>query len=245
MRPRNCGSLALRERATMNTLKSTLLVVGSYVAFAILLPATASAQLPDFIFVAANKAVHRELGFTDVMGSQVRKVASSYSRERDRISRMKMDDLPAEQQEELKKLADDERKVRLTQIKAQLRKANLAKHDAMVQQLLRPEEVDRVRQIRLQLRGSLQFNEPDLVKALDLSEEQRQQIAKLNDEYTATWLRIAQTLEPQPRLVKQTELTIERNEKAVALLTEKQQKKYAELIGQPFDIASFIPMLSL
>jgi len=100
-------------------------------------------------------------------------------------------------------------------------------------------------QIRLQLRGSLQLIEPDLVEALGLTNEQRQQIAKLNLRYGARGNDIPRNLGKAGSIARQVEMTQERNEKARLLLTGEQQQSYEKLLGKPFDIATFLPILPL
>ena len=92
---------------------------------------------------------------------------------------------------------------------------------------------------------------PELVKALDLSKEQQDKIAAINQEYSAK----QREMRPFGRRggdggappdfaairEKMQELTTERDTKATEVLGKAQQEKYTKLKGKPFDLALLRP----
>jgi hypothetical protein len=110
-----------------------------------------------------------------------------------------------------------------------------AKYLPKLAEVLDSQQIDRLRQIQLQASGLDVWNEPQIAKELDLSEEQQQKAAELRTDYS----RRVQLLDGdfQQRFVKIRELNAERDQRAALLLTDEQRGKLEELKGTPFDVS--------
>src|SRR5262249_22484362 len=108
--------------------------------------------------------------------------------------------------------------------------------EAEVSRLLTPAQQVRLRQIGLQAEGPGAFAEPEVVAALKLTSEQREQIRTIEDEVLFGWLRGVRpgTSVAGGKAAK---------ERAIAVLTEEQVGRWQEMTGEPLKeaIAPFPP----
>jgi serine/threonine protein kinase len=100
--------------------------------------------------------------------------------------------------------------------------------------LLRPEQVRRLRQVALQQRGSEAFADPEVARVLLLSPEQKDKIRALQEE-THRSLRAAFRPGPRPDGWKKAEeVWKSEREQAMQVLTDEQRARWQELTGEPF-----------
>jgi serine/threonine protein kinase len=123
--------------------------------------------------------------------------------------------------------------------------ALVREQEATVAKVLRPEQLRRLSQIALQLRGPLAFSEPDAVTALGLSEDQKKRVREMQQELEFGRLRLGphggeppgfgphggRHRGPPPWLAQDWRRA---QETIVETLTPQQRKKWDELIGAPF-----------
>jgi len=104
-----------------------------------------------------------------------------------------------------------------------------------LQELLTPDQILRLRQIQLQASGIDVWMEPETATELDLSKDQQARLKELRDDYN----RRQQQLDGdfQQRFAKIRELNLERDAKALELLTTVQKAKLDELKGASFDVS--------
>jgi serine/threonine protein kinase len=108
-------------------------------------------------------------------------------------------------------------------------------YETEVNRLLTAAQQARLRQIGLQAQGPGAFREVEVVSALNLSVEQRDQIRTIEDEALFGWMR-----GPRPNTTPGTqEKSV--NERLVAVLTQDQVRRWKALTGAPvkFPIAPF------
>jgi ubiquitin len=115
-------------------------------------------------------------------------------------------------------------------------------------------QLERVQQIALQAARSHALTRPDVAKTLDLTKEQQEKIAGINQEFTQKQAQAglrggrrgggqgADGPPPdfQAMMAKMEELTKERDSKATEVLSKEQQEKYEKLKGKPFDVAQLM-----
>jgi eukaryotic-like serine/threonine-protein kinase len=108
-------------------------------------------------------------------------------------------------------------------------------YETEVNRLLTTAQQARLRQIGLQAEGPGAFREPEVVAALNLTVEQRDQIRTIEDETLFGWMR-----GPRPNPTPGTQEK-SANERLVAVLTEDQVRRWQALTGEPvkFPIAPF------
>jgi Spy/CpxP family protein refolding chaperone len=91
------------------------------------------------------------------------------------------------------------------------------KLDGEIKEILLPNQMERLNQIRVQLMGPAAFQDPDVAKDLGISEDQQKKMTTLRDEFMKDF---------QKKLM----------EHIAAALTPEQKAKFEKLIGEKFDL---------
>jgi hypothetical protein len=99
--------------------------------------------------------------------------------------------------------------------------------------VLKPEQVKRLKQIELQLQGVFVLRNEELVKALDLTDDQIRRGNTLVAELENSGLNLVH-IHPSERQKAYQKLFMEVVERIPSLLTPDQRKKWKELRGEPF-----------
>jgi hypothetical protein len=106
---------------------------------------------------------------------------------------------------------------------------------------LQPKQEKRLRQIVLQQEGADALERPEVATALELTADQRKEIAKVDEEVVTEFVRsrVKQPGDREPKrateiIEEMAILTKAANEKKLKLLTSKQMAKWKELQGEPF-----------
>jgi hypothetical protein len=202
------------------------------------IPATAFAQrfgsrTSTLVSLAANEAVQKELGIAgdakaklDALNDQYRE-ASQREFSRSGIDFSAVSDLPAlERAAEMRKISDKT---------AEITRKLAAQFQPKLDEVLTPQQIDRLKQIQLQANGIDVWLEPEWAKLLDFSDAQKSQLTALRAEYS----RRVQQLDGdfQQRFARTRELNAERDRHAIELLTEGQSARLKEMQGAPFDVS--------
>ncbi len=163
-------------------------------------------------FLLGDKAIQEELKLSP---EQVRKAQDAA--EEDQQKEERIDAAPADQRDKL-------------------RRELLAESEKAVAAILRPAQLKRFQQIRLQHLGALSLADPKVADELKLTEDQRKAIEAIAGNWEAkTKAVIADaTLAPREVAAKITELTKAADAAVRKRLTADQTKKWEELIGKPF-----------
>jgi Spy/CpxP family protein refolding chaperone len=92
----------------------------------------------------------------------------------------------------------------------------------------------RLEQITLQVTGVYQLGRPEVVKALNLTEEQQNKFEALQKETRKALEEIITATERAGKAEKLSKLREETNKKIAAVLTDEQKAKVKEIVGEPF-----------
>ena len=108
---------------------------------------------------------------------------------------------------------------------------------AAVNDILKPEQMKRLKQIELQRAGEEAFGRPEVQKALNLTDTQRESLKTI----AADAAKERSSLRSggsggQGNFEKLAALRKETNEKTQAILTDEQKKTWKELTGEPFQM---------
>jgi hypothetical protein len=116
------------------------------------------------------------------------------------------------------------------------------KFDKKLAEILKPEQMDRFKQIRIQIQGPRAFSNTEVVKALAITDEQQK---KVKDILAETREQIQALGRPDPdatpaerkeHLEKMQKVTKEAVGKCLEALTAEQREKFEKLRGKPFEI---------
>jgi hypothetical protein len=156
-----------------------------------------------------------------------------------------------EQNLKLKQLADEIRKKHQTdfetleklegekrsQAKRELSKTIIQEMSQALPRALNADQIKRLKQISLQQAGLQGFIEPEVKKALKLTEEQNKALREIMKATEKDYLLVRQTRTEDFERAKKREHEIHRKalQKGVDLLTAEQNKTWKELIGSTFD----------
>ena len=92
----------------------------------------------------------------------------------------------------------------------------------------------RLEQITLQVTGLYQLGRPEVVKALNLTEEQQTKFEEMQKEARKALEEIITATERAGKSEKLAMLREETNKKILAALTDEQKAKVREIVGEPF-----------
>ena len=187
----------------------------------------------SLVSLSANDAVQKHLGISGEAVSKLNTLGDEYRAASQKefttlgIDYSALSDLPAaERAVEMQKVSEKT---------AEVNRKLTAAFTPKLEQLLTPDQLQRLKEIQLQASGIDLWTEPAIAKELDLSDEQAQKVTALRDEYN----RRQQQLDGdfQQRFARIRELNVERDNKALDLLTAVQKEKLTALKGPPFDVS--------
>lgn len=113
--------------------------------------------------------------------------------------------------------------------------------DKSLADVLKPEQIKRLKQIQLQVQGPRVFMNPEVEKALNLTDDQKQDIQKTNQESFQKVRELFQDAQGDEEKMreartKMTAMNKENMEKLTKSLKPEQQEKLKEMLGKPFEI---------
>jgi Spy/CpxP family protein refolding chaperone len=162
------------------------------------------------IFLLNQKSVQEELKLTE-----------------DQVTKVK--ELSEKQRESFRGLRD------LSQEERQKKVAESAKANAKaVAEILKPEQLKRVKQITLQRRGAQALGDPEVAKTLNLTGEQKDKLKTIQDEVRQARGNGQRGDRSEEAQKKRAEARKATNEKLMGVLTAEQKTKLKELMGEPF-----------
>jgi hypothetical protein len=103
-----------------------------------------------------------------------------------------------------------------------------------IRAILDAEQIQRLKQVYWQLRGTRVWGDEEVVRALKLTHDQRVEMASMRNEYDKQSRELTKIEKREEQDKKRDELKKSTNEKLLAVLTADQQAKYEELMGPPF-----------
>lgn len=160
----------------------------------------------------ANKAVQEDLKLTD---DQITKVKDAATKQR--AAFQGLGDLS--QEERVKKMQE-------------LNKENTK----VLDEILKPEQKKRLRQLSLQQQGAMALATPQVAKALNVTDDQKDKLKSIQDDVRKQMgeLRQGGGGNREEMAKKRAEITKATNEKVMGLLTADQKAKWKEMTGEPF-----------
>jgi Spy/CpxP family protein refolding chaperone len=167
----------------------------------------------------SNAGVQDELKFSDELKAKVREFAQKQR----------------EAMQGLQDLSPEERREKMQEIMA----ANTKAAEAFVKEHLSADQAKRLRQIMIQNSGLGAFAMEDVVKALKLTDEQREKLRGLGEDMRNDMRELftgGGGGDPQESANKMRALGKEYFEKAKGLLTDEQKKAWEDLVGKPFEV---------
>ncbi len=199
------------------------------------------------INLAALDPVQKEIGLDGEAAEKVKKLAEDV-----------MQEMQAESQKagigpaafgQLQDLSPEERETKMKEMSEKrmtITKGLTEKYLPKVKENLSASQFERVQQISWQLAGTQSLTDPDVAKSLEITKEQREKMAGINQEFAAKQQELGpggfggRGAPPDPeamreRMQKMQDLNKDRDAKVTAVLSKDQQEKYAALLGKPFD----------
>jgi Spy/CpxP family protein refolding chaperone len=104
--------------------------------------------------------------------------------------------------------------------------------DKAAEEILKPDQLKRLQQIRLQLRQTRAFQDEKVAKELNLTEDQKTKIKEIQDDAG----RQRRGLRGEENLPKLREINQGADEKIMSQLTAEQKAKWKEMTGTPFKL---------
>ena len=138
-------------------------------------------------------------------------------------------------------LSEEERRKRFEEMRAK-GEETMKQLRAKVEEILLPQQMDRLRQINLQVQGTRALNEPEVAEALGITEEQKTQLATIRDELRkqAEERRAArqanQGNQGQDNQADRDARRKAAQDRIMAVLTDEQKAKFEELKGEKFEL---------
>jgi len=166
-------------------------------------------------------------------------------------------ELMADQKEALTKLAEegrgqgrpdfdfrnatDEERRKFFEQRQKLQQERIAKMKMELEVILLPEQLDRLEQIGLQVRGPMALSDEDVIERLAISKEQQAAMSSAREEAIRTMREqigeLARSGDRDAMREKMRQLRQDMEEKMLAELTEQQRQQFEEMKGEPFETA--------
>ena len=170
--------------------------------------------------LAENESVQKELNIDKDQADKVKEAV-------DKVRDSHKDDFA-----KLQDLGQDERRAKSQELNRTVSEETLK----ALADVLKPEQLNRLKQIELQQAGDRAFTRPDVQKALNLTDDQKEQIKTITEDAAKQRRELVQGGNAQGSRDKLTSLRKETLEKVQAVLTDDQKKTWKDLTGEPFQL---------
>jgi hypothetical protein len=144
--------------------------------------------------------------------------------------------------QEFQSLSEEERQARMEELRKQIEERT-KEAEAKVAEILLPPQIDRLKQIRIQTRGTRAFEDEEVASVLGISDEQKQQIAAIREESQAKVQELfaagGQDQTDEERAAnreKFEQLRKESDERITAVLSADQLARFEEMKGEKFEL---------
>lgn len=178
--------------------------------------------LGETIRLAGNEAVQKEIGVTDEQKANLKTLGEEYTKESESVWTA----AGATREGGFRNLTDDQR----TKL-AEGMKTLSETYSPKVKETLKPEQFERLQQISYQIAGPAAYNNPEVVKALELTKEQQEKIAAITRDYGEK----QRALRGEGGREAASKLRDEQNAELAKVLTKEQSEKFTSLKGKEFD----------
>jgi Spy/CpxP family protein refolding chaperone len=170
----------------------------------------------------SNPGVQKELKLESDQTSKVEAIATSI-REKHSNDFAKLRDLEGQERQEKA---------------AELNKSVTSEVNKALADVLKPDQVKRFNQIRIQVQGLQAFADPDVQAKLNLDADQKQKIRSIAQDSQGQMREVFQSAgdDRAGARRKLAELRKENMDKALAVLTADQKSTWKDLTGEPFEV---------
>lgn len=195
-------------------------------------------EINGFFGLLQNEKVQKELNLTEEQKSKIRELVKGALEEmRERAGGMES-------------LTPEQRRERFQKLREQsAERAEKARKQLL--EILSPGQLERLKQLRLQIQGLAVFTDPEVASALQLTEEQKQKLRQLHQEVQKQTREVwesARNLSREEREAKRGEfrekmqqIHKEAMSKALDILTPEQKEKFEKMQGEKFDFGEMFP----
>jgi hypothetical protein len=140
--------------------------------------------------------------------------------------------------EAMSKLSDEERKTRFTEMRKKM-SAQAEETKKEIEEVLLPHQIDRLKQIALQLRGAGALEEKEVQEAVGVSSEQLDKMKSIREAAMEKGRSLMESLRDatdQERRAKFQEFGKQIQEEVMGVLTSEQKEKFDKLKGPKFEL---------
>jgi Spy/CpxP family protein refolding chaperone len=110
----------------------------------------------------------------------------------------------------------------------------VAANDKALAEILKPDQLKRLKQISLQLRGTMAIADPETVAALKLTDEQKEKVKTIAEDFRKEAGNRAGGGDREEARKRRAEARKTAEDQLMAVLTDEQKTKWKELAGEPF-----------
>jgi Spy/CpxP family protein refolding chaperone len=168
-----------------------------------------------------NKSVQQEIKMTEEQVNKIKEVVKAIN---DKHNEEFTAARSLEGQERFQKMQEVSRAVSQEVLKA-------------ADDVLKPEQIKRLKQISLQAQGANAFNQEEVQSQLKVTDEQKEKIKTINADAREEMRNLFQPGgDRQEAAKKMAAFRKETLEKVTTVLTEEQKKSWKDMIGDPFEI---------
>jgi hypothetical protein len=167
-----------------------------------------------------NKSVQQELKIDQAQADKLKEAMDKVRAEnKDVFDKVRDKNAPKEEREEARK--------KVTELNAKI-----------MADVLKPEQFKRLKQINWQRQGVIAFSDPEVQKALNLTDEQKTHLRTIGEDLGKERAEIFKNAgdNREEAMKKITALGKEKMESVAKLLTDEQKKAWKELVGEPFEV---------
>lgn len=180
----------------------------------------------NWLMLLRVEKVQKELELVDDQKAKLREIGEkSMARLREAFPR----------QEAGRELSREERQARFAEMGKKMQALNQETQKA-IEEVLLPHQVERLKQIALQIRGTQALDDPEVAKELGLTEEQKQKFAQIREEAMNKGRELFTAGQREQMREKLAALRRETDEKLLAVLTAEQKEKFEKMKGPKFEI---------
>jgi Spy/CpxP family protein refolding chaperone len=191
-------------------------------------------------FLLTNPGVQREIQLTDEQRDKFRAIVK---------------EMGGKYEPDMEQAATDGDKKKLLLVAYKFAKETSDKVNKAIPDVLRPEQIKRLKQIEIQVNGIISLNKSDIQKRLALTDEQKKEIKEIGDKFKGDVFKLVNDTSdslPQgrPLLAARSVLQAARTvrvksevatEKALDRLTDEQKKVWNEMTGAKFAFRIELP----
>jgi Spy/CpxP family protein refolding chaperone len=178
--------------------------------------------------LVTNEAVQKEIGVTDDQKAKLTALREESQKEGEKLRT----DAGLEGIN-FREITDEQRK-KLEDIQ----KTITTKYTPMLKETLKPEQFERAQQISYQVAGPAAYNNPDVIKALDITKEQQEKLATVNKDFQEKQRALFAGGNADGVREAITKLREEQNAEIAKVLTAEQTEKFTKLKGKAFDVTT-------